>query len=495
MADESDLRHDDESRFVRHTLGYLPAAILPGAFSLLAAAIFTRIFPPHEYGAFSLVIAITGPVTTVLSEWVAQPATRFYAEYERRGRGSEFRAMMVRIAYWLVSLVVVLTLLTAGFFAVLGGQVPSPLLFLGASIAVIAQVLTSMAMPILNAELQVGAYRGAIIGSSGLAVVMPLVLIGLLGKDIAWLVWGQALGNLALLPWVIRRARFDIRASIFSWSPRLLHTMARVSRYGVPMMVWLLASGLLSSEGRYVVAAFRGPTELGVYSANYGLVAGVVVLLNLPVNLAGGALLYRAWGQGRRQQVEVAIQKMTEAYAIVGIALIGATVVLGHYIVSLVLGNAFREGAVILIPVAFARVFWGLARIGHKVLELRERPLQMAGAALATGILNAVLDVWLVPEFGYVVAAYTTAFAFAVHLAVTWVQTRGTISWRLDVARVAQYVGVMALAAAATRLILSELQLTNLAMTIGVGALTLVGIYASLLYGFFAARLRSLVQA
>src|SRR5438045_605162 len=74
------------TRFIKDTFRYSPASFLPAILGLIASAIFTRIFSPSEYGEYSLVLAVVGPLTIIATEWAAQPIGRFYAEYEKQGR-------------------------------------------------------------------------------------------------------------------------------------------------------------------------------------------------------------------------------------------------------------------------------------------------------------------------------------------------------------------------------------------------------------------------
>src|SRR3954463_5435502 len=102
-ADVSSIR-----RFILHTVNYLPAALLPALFAIVGSAIYTRIFTPSEYGILSLVLAVTGPLTTVLTEWIGQPVGRFYAEYKQQGLLVLYRRVVGIIVEFIVALVVVI---------------------------------------------------------------------------------------------------------------------------------------------------------------------------------------------------------------------------------------------------------------------------------------------------------------------------------------------------------------------------------------------------
>jgi len=437
------------------TARYLPASILPALFAVVAASVFTRIFSPAEYGVYSLVIAVTGPLTMVLSEWIAQPVGRFFAEYERRGRAAELRRIVVSVSYLVAALIVVLSVLIGSALALAGGAILLPMVFFGAASGVLTQSLTAVALPILNARMEIAAYRFVVVASSGLAVGIPIALVYLIGKDVAWLLWGQAAAGALMLPFVYSRTGLRLIRPAWPLSPRLFHTLRRLWRYGVPMMLWFVSAGILNAEDRYVIQLFRGPAEVGVYGVNYGLIAGLSGLINTPVIIAAGPILYKLWADRQFHLAGETIKRMTELYLVIALAMLGGIIVAGRPIVGILLGEEFRSGAVILAPVLIGRILWGASNIGHKGLELQEKTLRMVWNALVAAGTNLVLNLLLVPRFGYVAAAYTTLVSYLAYAWITWWQTRRTLAWRLDPRAIAVYTALMLAASVGARFLLT----------------------------------------
>ena len=71
--------------FVKDMLKYLPAQVVPGLVGLVSIPIVTRIFPPAEYGDYSLAAA-TVMVLSTLFGWLPTSVIRYYPVYEREGR-------------------------------------------------------------------------------------------------------------------------------------------------------------------------------------------------------------------------------------------------------------------------------------------------------------------------------------------------------------------------------------------------------------------------
>ena len=73
------------SRYIKDTFNYSPATLIPSFMAVISTMFFTRMFTSTEYGIFSAVLAITGPTTILLTEWLGQSTGRFYAEYKIKG--------------------------------------------------------------------------------------------------------------------------------------------------------------------------------------------------------------------------------------------------------------------------------------------------------------------------------------------------------------------------------------------------------------------------
>ena len=263
--------------------------------------------------------------------------------------------------------------------------------------------------------------------------MIPLVLIYTLGRDIAWLLWGQAAAKAIILPFIYREAGINPLRPIAGFTPRLAHTVRRFFRYGAPMAVWMFASGLLSIGDRYVIQAFSGSDAVGIYSVNYGLVGMAVGLINGPIVTAAFPILMHQWASQDRALARATLARMTDAYLVIGVGLIGGIAVIGKPLVEILLGSAFHPGYVIQIPVVAGSVVWGASTLGHKSMEFSERTPLMVWDALVAAAVNLVLNLILVPRFGYVAAAYTTFVSYLVYSTLIWFQARALVPWDIAI--------------------------------------------------------------
>jgi O-antigen/teichoic acid export membrane protein len=418
--------------FFADAAGYLPATVLPALFSLVAGYIFTRIFSPAQYGIFSLVIGVTGPLTTVLSEWIAQPVGRFYAEYAKRERIDEFKLVISRLLVYIQSFVFIGTIIAYIYsFYVLNSSRLSMLFLLGGLIISI-QTILAVYTPLITSSMQIERYRTIVTLSSFFSVLFPYIIIRIFGNDIIFMLVGQLLSSLIALPLLVKSAGLTFLWPIQPMKLRQRHTIRRMLSYGIPMMIWFVASGLLAVEDRYFIQYFRDESEVGIYSINYGLITGLSAFITVPVIMAIGPILYRQWNDRNILGVERTISRMTSAYICLALISLGVVIISAKPLVDVLLGESFRSGFFIIVPVFIGRILWGLATIGHKTLELRENTITMVWGALLAAIVNFILNLIFIPRFGYGAAAYTTLISYAAYAVFTFFQARYRIRWIIN---------------------------------------------------------------
>jgi O-antigen/teichoic acid export membrane protein len=458
MAEETAARDGaalHSGHILRDSLGYLPASLLPAVFSLIGSAVFTRIFPPVEYGVYTLMGAITGPVLSLTAQPSAQAATRFLAEYDHQGRMGEYRQAVSWLAVITMGIMLVAALMALVLWPLAKSPSVSELALQGALLGLLASILYNILTPVLMAAIQVRAFRQITIVAQALALALPLVLLALLGHHIAWLLWGNALAVILVLPSLVRRA------NVLHW-PKALSaddrsTLKRFWAYGAPMTFWFFSSSMLNVGDRYVVQAYHGTAQVGLYGANYAIAAQGVALLTNPLLNATGPRLLRQWAAGDRDGVIRTMSRMTSVYMLLGIALIGLMATSGYDLVHLLLARAFRPGAAVLVPVLAGAVIWGVSRIGHKSMEFVEKNTLMVWDVLVAAVVNMGLNFLLVPRYGYVAAGYTTLISYFVYTVLVWWQARSLVPWQIPWRDLAGYAIAALLGYLADRALFSSL--------------------------------------
>lgn len=420
-------------RFLHDTRNYLPAAVLPALFVVTGSYIFTRLFTPSEYGVYSTTLALVGPINVLLTNWATRPANRFYAEYRYEGEGSFYYQLILQLSL----LLALVAFLASGVFILIlyltSSAFEQPLILLGACLVVIANALTAVPLSVLPASLNSKAYSRSLVVLAFLNLLISLFLVHFVSHNVGWLLWGQAVAAILLAPYIYQQAGIRLHNHLRFASTASLTVLRRFWTYGNPMMFWFLAITLLEVGDRYVIRWFEGNSDVGVYSVNYMFVAALSGFLIGPISWAAGPIIYQKWVINLLDDLELVISNMTTIYLALGFMLLGATISLGKPTVQLLTGAEFHEGVEILVPVMVGQLFLGAATIGNKGLELHENTRLLMWDAIIAAAVNIVLNLLLVPHWGYRAAAYTTLISYGVYALVIWVQSRRYIPWRLAV--------------------------------------------------------------
>jgi O-antigen/teichoic acid export membrane protein len=201
--------------------------------------------------------------------------------------------------------------------------------------------------------------------------------------------------------------------------------------YGLPMVGWLIGGQILLMSDRFIIGAFRGSTEVGIYSANHALIAtGLGLVLN-PILIAAQPIIMSAWERGDRERIGPLIGIFSRYYIIAIVPLVALVSVFKREIVGVMLGEDFHEGYTI-VPFLLAGIaVWGLSIFAHKGFEIVERTTALFRWVMVSVVLNVALNLIFVPRFGYQAAAVTSLVSYFSYLLLIHRATRVVIPWQI----------------------------------------------------------------
>jgi len=410
----------------RQILHYLPGTVGPAVGLLAFAAVFTRVFDTAGYGRYSLVFSVATLLAALFGQWLVQSINRFVAASGDLARDAE----LIGAALSLITFAVVAAAVLVG--PLLAAELDPawrPFIVTGALVT----LSWGLFQPLLStsqATLRAASNSLLRLAQVGLRLGLATLLVFTIWPHPAALLAASAVGSglLAGLLWW----RSGIPFLFNPLARRIRPGLARWSRYGVPMIPWYACSVLLAVGDRYVIQWLRGPSEVGIYAANYGIVAGGAGLLAAPIRLAAHPFLMRAWGQGNRERTVAWLSRIISILIFAMIVVVGVTILLAPDLARIILGPQFREGWRVM-PIALAGIaLWQLGIYTHKPFEFHERTGAMMGLAAAAAAVNLALNLVSVGRFGYMAAAWTTTASYALYVCLTGWLGRRIFAWRLE---------------------------------------------------------------
>ncbi len=235
-----------------------------------------------------------------------------------------------------------------------------------------------------------------------------------------------AAGSLGMAQGVAAAVLFVQVALVTAWTLKSRDLLPNVSSsaaaglrpvlaFSAPLVPGAISDWALFIADRYILAAFHGPTTVGIYAACYSLAQGLQ-LASYPVEYAIAPLLPRLWdGDERRRAVDL-LRRSTNFVLMVLAP--GSTVasIVGPPLFRLLGLRATADQATLLLPI----VCWGITifaftrLLGHVCLVANRGRAVMVRVG-ATAAINIALNLALVPSLGAVGAALATLGSYAIY--------------------------------------------------------------------------------
>lgn len=393
---------------VRHSLTYLAGRILPGATSVLTVVLYTRLLSADEYGRYSLIIASVGIANAVLFQWLSLSVGRFL-----HGRASG-EVLSLALGGYLSLVLATGAVAVAALGFVHGSQ---------ARLTVVLVVVTAWAQAWFDLNLRITNARLAALRYGAVSSVRAVLALSA-AAGLAYMGWGVigvVLGSAgASVLASLFLYRHWTRVSIRSFSIGMLGPFVA---YGAPLAVTFIMSMVLDLSDRFLLGWMASTREVAVYAAAYDLAQHSLGGFLAVIYLAAYPLAIKALEtQGERAALDQVRQNQLVLLAVALPATVGLALLSGNVSYTLI-GPSVREGADALIPVVAAAVMiWGIKcyYIDLAFHLTRQMRLQLWPVAVAA-LINVALNMWLIPTFQLMGAAYATLAACIAGTCMAWI--------------------------------------------------------------------------
>ena len=188
--------------------------------------------------------------------------------------------------------------------------------------------------------------------------------------------------------------------------------------FGLPLVPHALAGWALEMSDRAILTRLVPLHDVGVYSLGYQLGAAMG-LVTTAFNAAWVPFLFGTL-KDEGETAHPKLARLVTYYAVV-LCFIGlGWSLLVEHAITLIAGPEFREAYRITPWVVGGYLFGGLYLIPTNFLFWRRQTRIIPLVTLAAGGANVGLNLWLVPRYGAMAAAWSTLAAYAILLVLTW---------------------------------------------------------------------------
>ena len=175
----------------------------------------------------------------------------------------------------------------------------------------------------------------------------------------------------------------------------------------LPYIPHLLSMTVLNSTDRIMITKMCGATDTALYSLAYTCGTMMTILLN-SINMA-----FSSWLADRLHENDTkSVRNFSKYYISVFVCISFGAMMIAPEILYILGGNEYLPAVYVMPPVAMGCICQFLYTMMVNVEQIKRKTVGMALASVAAAVLNYVLNLLLIPRFGYIAAAYTTLAGF-----------------------------------------------------------------------------------
>jgi O-antigen/teichoic acid export membrane protein len=451
-------------RLGRHSAVYGLGGLVSRILATLLLPLYTHYLPPGSYGRVEIVTAATAVLAILLQLGISSAFFRFYFDAKEDAE----RLVVIRTSFWFTMAMSTLGLVLGVVFAApIGhwlGLGHDPSLVRAGAVGLWAQTNYQQLTALFRVEERSVQYAIASVANVLITVAAMVLFVAYFHWGAVGLVVGNFTGTLVVYA-VLLGYRYEQLGAQFDTG-----LLRKMQHFGMPLVPSALALWTINFVDREFVSWYKGNAEVGVYSAAVKI-ASLITFVMVAFRTAWPAFAYSI--EDDREAKRTYSFVLTYLLALTSWAAL-ALGALAPWWVRLLTDPRYQRAEKGVALLAFA----GAVYAGYVVLAIgsgRARKTQWNWAVTGVGAaVNVGLNFWLVPRFGMVGAAVSTAVAYVVLFIGMTLYAQHVYPVRYQWRRVVTCVAVgagLTVAARAAHLPLAPSALLVLAYPLVLGAL------------------------
>lgn len=407
------------NNFGKDSIIYLIGNIIVGINGLIAVSLYTHFFTSKDYGNYSLIIGTIDLIASILLGWVNQSIIRFTDYYDKKNKKNELFTtvtiitIIVNLIFFAIMFVVIYMFRKRLNFSIYNLYKISSIYFLAESI-----------YNIIISTLR--AYRKSNLVSID-NIVVSICKIGLVylfvkcfKMNTESIIYSITIGYVIVSVISIKTMKINSHIKISCFSKDIL---SEFFKYGFPLLGISITSWILSISDRYAIKYFKNSSQVGIYTVNYNLASSIFNMLITFMMMSAFPIIVNTWNSKGKEKTECLINSMLRYYFIVTIPAIFAIMILSKPILNLISTPEYAEGYQVFYIVCIGIFLLGITQYTNKIWELTRKTSVIFELNGIAALANIILNILLIPKFGYKIAAITTVMSYLIYLIISLIKS------------------------------------------------------------------------
>ncbi|HEY5530371.1 MAG TPA: polysaccharide biosynthesis C-terminal domain-containing protein [Candidatus Anoxymicrobiaceae bacterium] len=391
---------------------------------LVSVPILTRVFSPSQYGVYSLVAVTIVLISPLFYITFITSTIRFYPEYEDRGELDTLYSTALHYVPHFMILVLGVVLPLAAFVLPLGSN--RGVICLGIAIFSLF-VPFYILLTFLQASQRARAY----------AILFLLVYVGRYLVGAALVKWGGTGVNGVFIAWlgalivVVPIELILLRISRrVRWRRYSSELMKKFLSFGFVLVFANISSNILTSSDRYLVQAFKGSRQVGLYSVVYTLAVDAFTMVLSALQLGAAPVIMQTYERDGELATSELLSRITRYLLITLIPVTLGLYLLRFRVIHVLTSARYLPSATAVLPLALGIFCYNLAWIPGYTFYVKKKTRLILIPVVASATLNIGLNLFLIPAFGFVGAAWSTMVAYVVYLVIMTAMSERYMHWK-----------------------------------------------------------------
>lgn len=397
------------ARIARNSVFVLSARVLDIGIALVSTAFIARYLGVTDFGYFAFVMAITifiGPFTDLGFERIITREIACNKKSADRYLGS---AVMARI---FLSVIIVFIIYSITIFFDWDKKIIQAIY-----ISTLAQLFTSMGM------LAVGTFRAfermefeLLLNFIPNIIYIALILV-VIRYDLGFLsifgarIFASLLQMLVLMAVTIRR----FVKPILNIDIKLLKHLFKEA---MPLGIFALLLTASFKVDVFVLNHFKGPEDVSLFEAAHRIIMQLQIL---PISISISLFPYFSrLAREPNNSLSFSFYRYFKFMLIISLPLPILIIFASNFIISILYGNSFIAASLSLSILSWTIAFLFLISLQTFVITAKGRQVLNTISAGICFLINFLLDIILVPKYGYLGASYATLISYILLFAVSF---------------------------------------------------------------------------
>lgn len=405
----SEDKHHGVARIARNFVFVFSARVLDLGVALVSTALIARYLGVTDFGHFAFVMAITiflGPLTDFGFERITTREIAGNKKLADRYLGS---AVIARI---FLSVIIIFIIYSITMFFDWDKKIIQAIY-----ISTFAQLITNMGM------LAIGTFRAfermeyELLLNFVFNIIYILLLIGIILFDLGFLsIFGARM--LASLSETIVLMVVTVRKFLKPVFTINIEMLRYLFREAMPLGLFTVLLTATFKVDIFVLKYFKGPEDISLFEAGHRI---IMQLQALPISIVLALFPHLVrLAKGSKDALSASFYKIFKFMLIISLPLPILITFSSNSIISVVFGNDFSGASLSLSILSWTITFLFLIYLQTFVMTSEGRQILNTVSAGICFMINLLLDIILVPRYGYLGASFATLISYILLFAVSF---------------------------------------------------------------------------